>query len=138
MLACAPPRLASRLPRRRALISLTPLIDVVFILLIFFMLASSFIDQRAIALDAPGRATGTASIDGSVLVDVREDGPRVAGRPVALSELGNTVAELRKQRPEARVLVRPAAGVPLQDAVRVLDRLAAAGIDGISLTRERL
>ncbi len=42
--------------RRRALISLTPLIDVVFILLVFFMLPSSFLDWRAIDLDPPGQA----------------------------------------------------------------------------------
>ena len=48
-------------PSRRRLISLTPLIDVVFILLIFFMLASSFLDWRAIGLDAPADATAGAA-----------------------------------------------------------------------------
>ncbi|MEM6945656.1 MAG: biopolymer transporter ExbD, partial [Pseudomonadota bacterium] len=45
--ASLPPRLANR-PRKRLRISITPLIDVVFILLVFFMLASSFLDWRSI------------------------------------------------------------------------------------------
>ncbi|OOC09384.1 ExbD/TolR family protein, partial [Thioalkalivibrio halophilus] len=46
------PTLDTGRPRRRNLISLTPLIDVVFILLVFFMLASSFLDWRAVELEA--------------------------------------------------------------------------------------
>src|SRR3546814_12993071 len=55
--AASPPptRRFSRGPRRRVRISLTPLIDVVFILLIFFMLATSFVDDRAIEVEI-GRA----------------------------------------------------------------------------------
>ena len=53
--ACArPPSWPIAKPRRRrSPISLTPLIDVVFILLVFFMLASSFLDWRSITLAAP-------------------------------------------------------------------------------------
>ena len=47
--------------RRRPLISLTPLIDVVFILLVFFMLASSFLDWRSIDLNAPAQAAAMAN-----------------------------------------------------------------------------
>ena len=58
-ISAQPQRLADsfgqRASRRRALIGLTPLIDVVFILLVFFMLASSFLDWRAIDLTAPAR-----------------------------------------------------------------------------------
>jgi hypothetical protein len=58
MQACAPQprRLAAEPRRRRALISMTPLIDVVFILLIFFMLASSFLNWRSSGWILPARA----------------------------------------------------------------------------------
>ena len=72
--------LASSQRRRRALVSLTPLIDVVFILLLFFMLASNFLDLHSIALDAPTGAAGKPAVEGALLVDVRLDGVRFAGR----------------------------------------------------------
>ena len=48
--------LAAAAQKKRPLISLTPLIDVVFILLVFFMLASSFLDWRSIDLSTPAAA----------------------------------------------------------------------------------
>jgi biopolymer transport protein ExbD len=133
--ACTPPRLAADPRRRRALISLTPLIDVVFILLVFFMLASSFLDWRAIDLAAPARAAAGASMQGALLVEVRRDGVRLSGEAISLHALAARVAAQRAATPERRVLVKPAAGVPLQDAVQVLDRLAQAGVTDLALIR---
>ncbi len=130
-----PPRLANRHPRRRGLISLTPLIDVVFILLVFFMLASSFLERRAIELDAPAGSAAGGVMEGAILVQVRADGIRVSGTPVTLENLGATIAERISRVPDARVVVQPAQGVVLQDAVRVLDRLSVAGVENVSLVR---
>lgn len=127
--------LAARPRRRRPMISLTPLIDVVFILLIFFMLASSFLDWRAIDLNAPGRTGAGSAVDGAVLVEVRKDGLRLSGETVSLDGLARRVAGLLAERPDQKVLVRPAAGVALQDTVQVLDRLAGAGATQLSLVR---
>ena len=123
------PRLPRSGGRAGSLISLTPLIDVVFILVIFFMLASSFVDWRSIDLSVPaGAATGTAE-DGALLVEVRADGLRLSGEPVTLDGLAARIAEA----PDRHVLVRPAPLVGVQRVVAVLDRLAAAGAENLSL-----
>lgn len=121
--------------RRRAVISLTPLIDVVFILLIFFMLASSFLDWRSIELNAPGRAGGGSSVEGAVLVEIRKDGLRLSGETVSLDSLTRRITAMVAERADQKVLVRPAPGVVLQDTVQVLDRVAAAGVTQLSLIR---
>ena len=123
--------------RRRPLISITPLIDVVFILLVFFMLASSFLDWRSIDLNAPGRAGGEPSMVGALLINVTQDGLRFAGQPITLSELDRHVSSRLEQDPEQRVLVKPAPGVPFQSAVYVLDHLSRAGVIDLSLIRDR-
>ena len=135
--ATEPPSLAPRNRGRRPLISLTPLIDVVFILLVFFMLASSFLDWRAIALDAPATAAAGASMEGALLVEVRPDGLRLGGENVSLDALVQRAAALLEKKPERRVLIRPDAGVDVQRVVAVLDRLAAAGVGNLSLVRDR-
>lgn len=124
-----------RPPRRRSLISLTPLIDVVFILLLFFMLASSFTNLHAIVLNAPasGSTSSTPSIEGALLVDVRLDGVRFAGRYVTLKQLIARVSAIRAKHGDRRVLIRPGNGVSLQDTVRVLDALDGAGIHNLQL-----
>ena len=126
------PRLASN-RRRRALISLTPLIDVVFILLVFFMLASSFLDWRAIDLSAPAEATSGSSMEGALLIEIREDGLRLSGQSLDLEDLAAQIQARVADNPEQRVLVRPAEGVTLQQAVEVLDRVAKTGVAELSL-----
>lgn len=129
----APFRFAAEHGRRRSLISLTPLIDVVFILLLFFMLASSFLDLRSIALDAPASGTQTATMEGALLVEVRRDGLRFGGSYVSLDGLARRVRAHLAQAPQRRVLVQPGTGVSLQEVVGVLDRLVAAGAEQLSL-----
>lgn len=119
--------------RRRALISLTPLIDVVFILLLFFMLASSFLDLHSIVLDAPAKGDGAPALEGALLVDVRLDGIRFAGRYVVMDEMVQRVRIALADAPDRRVLVRSAEQVKLQDTVRILDALSAAGVKRLSL-----
>ena len=128
---------ANRARRRRALISLTPLVDVVLILLVFFMLASSFRDWRAIALDtgvAAGNEAAT-SMEGGLLIEVLPGGVRLSGEPVSLDSLSDLVGRHAAERPKLRVLVKPARGVALQETVHVLDALSAAGVTGVSLIR---
>jgi biopolymer transport protein ExbD len=134
-LATEPParRLADRFPaRRRASISLTPLIDVVFILLVFFMLASSFLDWRAIDLRAPGRAASMTALEGALFVEVRKDGLRLGGLRVDLAALQDA-ARRRATDGKARAVVRADDGVTLQQTVAVLDALAAAGVADIAM-----
>ena len=117
--------------RRRPLVSLTPLIDVVFILLVFFMLASSFLQWRTIELDA-GQASG-GSGKGAILIDILPDTVRFGARTVTLAEMTARVSEQVQRDPGQKVLVRPAAGIPLQRSVDILDLLAQAGAKNVSL-----
>lgn len=131
-----PRRLASRKRHWRPLINLTPLIDVVFILLIFFMLASSLLDWRAIDLGMPAPTAAGVPMEGALLVEVRVDGVRLSGETVSLNTLEERVRERVAWRPDLRVLVKPADVVVLQEAIQVLDRLAAAGVADLSLIRD--
>jgi biopolymer transport protein ExbD len=126
----------ARPPRRRALVSLTPLIDVVFILLVFFMLASSFVDWRVIGLEVgtPGVASGP--VEGALLIEQRGDGLRFGGEPLPMEAVVARTAARLAAAPGTPVLVRPAAGVSLQDTVSLLDRLTAVGARQVSVIRE--
>ena len=128
---------AGRARRRRALISLTPLVDVVLILLVFFMLASSFRDWRAIALDTGVRGGNGAAtrMEGALLVEILPGRVRLSGETVSLDSLSDRVGRHAAERPGLRVLIKPARGVALQETVHVLDALSAAGVTGLSLIR---
>jgi biopolymer transport protein ExbD len=122
--------------RHRARISLTPLIDVVFILLVFFMLASTFLDERAIKVDAPAASLGGTSMEGALLIDLRPDGLRLGGQRLTGAQLLARLAEHAARNPAQRVLIKPAPGVSLQDAVALLDRVMASGLTQVSFLRD--
>jgi len=121
---------------RRNLISLTPLIDVVFILLVFFMLASSFLDWRAIDLKTPAEAR-TASQDKTPVVIAISSGGELSlnGAPVSRDGLTAAVQRALQGGSTKSVLVRPEPGVPVQTAVTVLDQVSRAGAPNVSLVR---
>lgn len=138
MPASSQPRsLAPRPTRKRALVSLTPLIDVVFILLVFFMLVSSFADWRTITVSPPLDASGQSQgFTGAVLVEVQGEGQlRLSGETLGLDEIAGRLQRLLNSAPDRRFIIKTVDGVPLQDLVDVLDQLSAAGAEDISFAR---
>ena len=117
-------RFATPRPARRP--SLTPMIDVVFLLLVFFMLAARFGQDVGLAL-APGGAGG-APYDGPPrLVEFDEVTLWLNGverDPAALT------AELLAlmPTPDALIILRPRAGATVQDLTRLTEALQAAGM----------
>ena len=130
------PLLLARQPRRRPLIGLTPLIDVVFILLVFFMLASSYLDWRAIELTAPSETAAGGPVEGALLIEIRPEGVRFAGEFLLLETVVQRAERRLARVPETPVLVKPASGVSLQQTVTVLDRLVAVGAVNLSVIRD--
>jgi biopolymer transport protein ExbD len=112
---------ASR-PRRRP--SLTPMIDVVFLLLIFFMLAARFGIDQAVPISMAGGAAGYSGPPR--LVDVAPDGVALNGQPVALAALAAALRPLTQSRDDMIVL-RPRAGADVQRVLDVADALRRAG-----------
>jgi len=131
--AAAPPRRLVR-GRRRSLIGLTPLIDVVFILLVFFMLASSFLDWRAVTLEPA--ITGNAAVETpptAIAVIVEAEGVSIDGRLLADRDAARALTERLRDVAAPLVLLEPADAVSLQRLVSVLERLAAAGVAPVRL-----
>lgn len=129
---------AARARSRRPLISLTPLIDVVFILLVFFMLASSFSSEQVIDMLAPA---DTESVQegqaGAALVRIKLNGDLdLNGEPLARAELAQRIAAWSVTEQPRRYLVQPQKGVTVQQIVTVVDLLKSSGAESVSLTRQ--
>lgn len=105
--------------KNRGLISLTPLIDVVFILLIFYLLATRFEDWTAIEVSAVG--SGSTTSESNKVVRVLADG-RIDwnGKIIQVSELTTLLQANNQQR---TIQLLPEKGVTLQRTVDVLDSL---------------
>ena len=115
-------------PRRRA-ISLTPMVDVVFLLLVFFMLAARFEQDVAIDLATTG---GTAEGDAPRLVDILPGGVRLNGVAVADRALAERLEQLVPDA-SAIVVLRPAEGTDVQRLIDVAERLRDVGFINLAI-----
>ncbi|MGF1503026.1 MAG: ExbD/TolR family protein [Paracoccaceae bacterium] len=118
-------------PTRRRRIGLTPLIDIVFLILVFFMLAARFGIDRVIPLDTAGSTGGTYA-GAPRLVTVSRDGLALNGQPMAFSTLVETLRPLMP-RSDAPVVIRARPEADLQALVDVLDGLRASGFPTLVL-----
>lgn len=112
-------------PRRRRRPDLTPMIDVVFLLLVFFMLASRFASETAIPL-AAAQGQGGKWRGPLRLVDLGPGGAvALNGVPLALGDLAAGLGPL-VEGPEDPILVR-GRDASLQELTATLEALRAAG-----------
>lgn len=127
-------RLPNRQRRTRSLVSLTPLIDVVFILLIFLMLVSNFLDQSAIeiSMGAAGEVHEPEADRQPVLLHLLGAGrAELDGRPVELSGLARALADAVAHQDTEILLVRSDRGVELQAIVSAMS--AARSVPGLKI-----
>lgn len=116
-------------PARRPRIPLTSLVDVVFILLFFFMLASRSADWRGLSLDlsepAGARAAAPPQQDHAPRILLQAGGALMLdGEAITLEELQQ---DLSGRGAGAPAVVVPAPGVPVQALIDLLDALTPLG-----------
>ncbi|MFB9148366.1 ExbD/TolR family protein [Roseovarius ramblicola] len=115
-------------PRHARRPSLTPMIDVVFLLLVFFMLAARFGHDLSLPVATGG---GDAAYDGPPrLVAIGPDALTLNGQTVTPGTLPKALEPLMSD-PSDIVVLRPEAGVALARLIAVSDALRAAGLTRI-------
>ncbi len=135
----------SRASRREATVELTPLIDVVFLLLIFFMVSTSFVQNQALNVDLPQakgdaqpnedlfinvvvQQNGRYEIEGSIVVDTSLQG--------LAKTLQAVVEKNAARRTSLPVVISADATATHQSVVRVMDACAQVGLTQISLATQ--
>jgi biopolymer transport protein ExbD len=113
-------------PRRTRSPSLTPMIDVVFLLLVFFILAARFGNDRALQVTAAG-AGGVDWRGPPRLVEIAPDALTLNGVPVTEAALARALGPLMTV-PSDAVVLRAVDGADLQRLVTVVDGLRAGGL----------
>ena len=114
-------------------IPIVPMLDILTILLIFFIVHTEFKRQVSVLkLDVPQthHLAGTQGDKDSILLEVGDDGSiAFNGRLIPAEQLTGAVRGLLQQNPQARIQVSAACGASLARFVEVLDTLTAAGLE---------
>lgn len=125
----------ARQQQYRKALNLTPLIDVVFLLVVFFMLTTSFAKTESMELTLPALGAGVVSGEAIVYVGILPGGKVTVGpeRMVfqeMLAKLTDTIA----QNPKTQIMLVATKSVSVQEVVTVMDSINAIGAEHISIS----
>ena len=114
-------------------IPIVPMLDILTILLIFFIVHTEFKRQVSVLkLDVPQthHLAGAQGDRNSILLELAEDGSiGFNGRLIPAEQLVQAVRELLQKNPQARIQLSAAGGSSMARFIEVLDTLTAAGLD---------
>jgi biopolymer transport protein ExbD len=125
----------------RSWIDMTPMTDCVFLLLIFFMLTTTFLDVRALQVDLPGAGEQSSEEqqkkkDVNVVVAANGD-YIVAGSPVTAEALQGAISGAMDQNNNRNVIIQGDPQTPHKFIVYAMDKAKGAGAEGMAFAYEQ-
>ncbi|VAX11443.1 Biopolymer transport protein ExbD/TolR [hydrothermal vent metagenome] len=118
-------------------INLTPMLDVVFIMLIFFVVTTSFVKEAGVEVNRPNASTSQQQESASILIAIRPNGEIwIDGRAVDVRAVRANVERLQAEFPESDVVIQGDKHAQIGLLVRVMDQVRMAGITNVSIATE--
>lgn len=124
--------------KRTVNINLTPMIDMVFILLIFFIVTTSFVKETGVEINRPSAKTAERKEQGNILVAITQNGEIwIDRRPVEAQSVRANIERLKAQNPEGAVIIQADNNSQTGVLITVIDQIRLAGIVNISLAANK-
>jgi biopolymer transport protein ExbD len=119
-------------------INVTPLVDIVLVLLIIFMVTANFIVRETIEVDLPRAANGGETVQGLVNVVIDKDGKLYFdGAEVAEDELTRKVSEALAKDKDTRAIITADQALPYGRVMRLIDVVKGQGIAKFALNIQK-
>ena len=117
--------------------NIAPLIDIVFLLLIFFMLVSEFTDFKTIDMATPINSDQDLESSEPLLVKLSSDGKiKIKEMSIDFSNLEKRIINLTKNQTDSKVIISTPEKTEINLLMKVMDIIRTSGIDNIALITE--
>lgn len=118
-------------------INITPMLDIVFIMLIFFIVTTSFTKETGATITKPIAEQAVALRNGTILIGIRSnDDIWMNKRLIELREVRSLVERAKAENPEGSVVIVADKESRIGVVTQVMDQVKMAGIQGISISAE--
>lgn len=114
-------------------INVTPLVDVMLVLLIVLMVAASFAVSKSLEVNLPKAATGTTETTPTTLVVAEDGGWSYNGAPITEAALKQQLADLKRGGQEPHVIIAADGRTQHERVVHAMDFLRAEQVNRVSL-----
>ena len=116
--------------KRMVMFSTISLTDIVLLLLIFFLLTSTFVVQPGIKVKLPGAATGQSDDADKIYITVTLDNRVFLNQQqVSMHELAANLKKLLTDNPERLVVIKADKDLSLEQTIRIVDTAKLAGAE---------
>ncbi len=118
-------------------INITPMLDIVFIMLIFFIVTTSFTKETGATIIKPEADQAVKLRNGTILIGVKpNDDIWMAKRHIELREVRQMVERAKAENPEGSVVIIADRGSRIGTVTQVMDQVKLAGVQGIAISAE--
>jgi len=118
-------------------INITPMLDVVFIMLIFFIVTASFIKESGIEVDRPSAVTATVKEKGNILVAITASGEIwIDRRRVDPRAVRANIERLHAENPQGSVVIQADRQSTTEQLIGVMDAARQAGVYNVSIAAQ--
>ncbi len=118
-------------------IDMTPMLDIVFIMLIFFIVTTSFVKESGIDVNRPTAQTATRKEQGNIIVSIRPNGDVwMDNRLVDIRAVRANVSRLHAEQPLGSVVIAADKETKVKVLTQVMDQVRLAGIMNASIATE--
>jgi len=118
-------------------VNLTPMLDVVFILLIFFIVTASFVKESGMDIDRPAAAMAVRKERGNILVAITPTGQIwIDRRQVDVRAVRANIERLHAENPQGAVVIQADRESKNGLLVEVMDAAKLAGVENVSIAAE--
>ncbi len=125
-------------PAEEGAIDLTPMLDVVFIMLIFFIVTASFIKEAGIDVNRPDAVTSQKKPKAAILIAVDPSSAVwIEGNKIDIRQLKNKITTMRADNPEGSVVIQADEEATADVIIDVMDAARAAGVFDVALSTEQ-
>ncbi|MDR2151862.1 MAG: biopolymer transporter ExbD [Helicobacteraceae bacterium] len=115
-------------------VDMTPMLDIVFIMLIFFIVTASFVKESGISVNSPRASTAQTQDQANVMIAINEAGEIwIDGRMVDIRAIRANVARLKALNPEGAVVIQADANAKTYLLVEAMDQARQAGVENVSI-----
>lgn len=118
-------------------INMTPMLDVVFIMLIFFIVTTSFVKESGVSVNRPTAQSAKVVQKGNIIVAIKPDGEIwIDKRAIDLRAVKANIQRLHAQNPQSAVVIVSDKEAKTGILVKVMDQIRQAGVQNVSIAAE--
>ncbi|WP_144391374.1 ExbD/TolR family protein [Pleionea sediminis] len=133
--------MAKQVAKRReeeAEIDMTPMLDIVFIMLIFFIVTASFVKEAGVQVTNPTAVTAKERPDANVFIAVTKEGEvHIDNKNIDVDKLKVEIQRIMAETPFISIVIQADKSSKAGVVMKVLDAAKAAGVKGVSVAATR-